>query len=81
MTTRTTDVITVTWSAPSSETFTGFKVTLDDSGNSRTTTTANDLTTVTFNGLTAGTRYGVLIATVNGDVESTPLIGQALTSE
>ena len=81
MTTRTNDVITVTWSAPNSETFTGFKVVLDGGGNTRTTTTANDLTTMTFNGLTDGTRYGVLIATVNGDVESTPLIGQPLTSE
>ena len=81
MTTRTTDVITVTWTAPSSETFTGFKVTLDNGDNTRTTTTANDVTTVTFTGLTAGTRYGVLIATVNVDVESSPLIGQALTSE
>ena len=63
--TRTVDSITITWTAPDSEMFTGYKVTLVEGGNVKTETAAKDETSVEITGLTAGTEYSVTLVTVN----------------
>ena len=79
--TRTVDSITVTWTAPGSEMFTGYKVTMQEGGNVKTETTAKDAKSVEITGLTAGTEYSVTLVTVNNLDESGVLTETASTCE
>ena len=79
--TKTVDSITVTWTAPDSEMFTGYKVTLEEGGNVKTETIAKDVTSVELTALTAGTEYSVTLVTVNNQDESYELTETASTCE
>ena len=79
--TTTMDSITVTWTAPDSEMFTGYKVTLEEGDNVKTETPAKDASSVEITGLTAGTEYSVRLVTVNNQDESDELTETASTCE
>ena len=78
---RTTDAFTVTWSAPTSQMFTGYKVTISEGENSKTETPAKDATSVDIMELTAGTEYNILVVAVNNLDESSELTDTAFTSK
>ena len=79
--TRTADALTVKWTVPNSETFTGYKVTVIEGDNVKTETPTKDATSVTITGLTAGTEYSVAVVTVNGQDESSILTETYSTCE
>ena len=81
METRTADALTVKWTAPNSEMFTGYKVTVAEGDNVKTKTPAKDATSVVITELTAGTEYSVAVVTVNGQDESSILTGTYSTCE
>ena len=75
-----TDVrFTIKWTAPASQMFTGYKVTLREGDNAKTKTSAQDVTYVEITGLTAGTEYSIMVVTVNNDDESSALTGKTST--
>ena len=79
--TRTTDGFTLTWTAPESGTFTGYKVTVGAGDDSKTETPAKDATSVKVTGLSAGTEYPVNVITVNQQDESLVLTEKVSTCE
>ena len=75
-----TDVqFTVKWTAPASQMFTGYKVTIRERDNAKTETSAKDVTYVDITGLTPGTEYSVMVVSVNNDDESSALTGKTST--
>lgn len=72
---------TVTWTAPDSEMFTGYKMTISEGENVKTETPAKGATSVKIIGLTSGTKYSVDIVTVNNQDESSVLTETAYTCE
>ena len=79
VTTRTDDALTVTWIAPGSDKFTGYKVTVSEGENHKTETPSKDATSVVMTGLTAGTEYSVELVTVYNQDESSVLTDTAST--
>ena len=76
---RTTDSFTVTWTAPDSELFTGYKMTISEGDNVNTETPAKDVTSVEVTGLTPGTAYSVTLVTINNQDDSSMLTTAAST--
>jgi len=75
-----TDVqFTVKWTAPASQMFTAYKVTVRDGDNAKTETVAKDVTYVEITGLAAGTEYIIMVVTVNNNDESSALTGKTFT--
>ena len=76
---RTTNSFTISWTAPESEMFTGYKMTISEGDNIKTETPAKDVSSVEVTGLTSGTEYSVTFVTVNNQDESSMLTTAAST--
>ena len=81
MDTKTYEALTVKWTAPESEMFTGYKVTVSDGDNVKTETPAKEATSVEFTGLTPGTEYIIIVVTLNDQDESSTLTDTVFTCE
>ena len=79
--TKTDETLTVKWTSPGSEMFTGYKVTVSEGDNVKTETPAKEATSVEFTGLTAGTEYTVTVVTLNDQDESSTLTDTVSTRE
>ena len=79
--TRTDETLTVTWTAPNSGKWTGYKVTATEGENVKTVTTAKEATSVEITGLRSGTEHSVQLVTVNEEDESSALIKTYSTCE
>ena len=75
----TTNSFTVTWTAPDSEMFTGYEMTVSEGDNVKTQTPAKDVTSVEVTELTSGTEYTVKLVTINNQDESSMLTTAAST--
>jgi len=75
----TTNSFTVTWTAPDSEMFTGYEMTVREGDNVKTQTPAKDVTSVEVTELTSGTEYTVKLVTINNQDESSMLTTAAST--
>ena len=78
---RTAEALTITWTAPESEMFTGYKVTVSDGDNVKTETPAKEATSVEVTGLTAGMDYTITLVSRNSEDESSALTETASTRE
>ena len=78
---RTDDMLTVTWTAPESEMFTGYKVTISEGDNVKSVSPAKSATSVEIIELTPGTEYSIKLVTVNNQDESSELSETAFTCE
>ena len=81
----TADGVNIEWTAPTTGTYTKFKVTIKDGSSVvKTDTPAKGTTTSVFTGLEAGKEYTATVVTVNGDGEdarkSTPITVTFATS-
>lgn len=78
---RTDEQFTVTWTAPATQMFTGYKVTVREGDNDKTETLSKGITSVVITGLAAGTEYDIEVVTLNNQDNSSPLTGKASTRE
>ena len=81
VTSRTADSLTLTWTAPDSERFTGYIVTVSEGEHVKSETPAKDATSVEIAGLVSGSEYSIEVVTANNQDESPALIVRASTSE
>ena len=81
VTSRTADSLTLTWTVPDSERFTGYIVTVSEGEHVKSETPAKDATSVEIAGLVSSTEYSIKVVTANNQDESPALIVRASTSE